>query len=189
MVLFKQIGLGAGGPVLPSALRQQAQARRGEKVLASGRVDGRDAWLVATNWSMVEFVDGHLALRKDWHEVDRGVWAKDTARLTVTWTDGTARRIYPMSEGPGNVLEALHERVQASVVLSETVEVPQAGSAQVAIRRDLQSGEIFDQVLSSTVTSAHDPELLDQIRSTRNRLRDQVGLPPVPAGDAECGDQ
>lgn len=112
---------------------------------------------------------------RSWHLVDSGVWDPSISVLTVTWVDHSPVVRVRLTE-PNGLPETLRERVQASVILSEDVDLGRDRSARVVIRRDLASGELLSQTLLGPGVTARDPGTLVQTEQALARLREQVGL-------------
>ena len=68
------------------------------------------------------------------------------------------------------------ERVQASVVLAQRVELGERRSARAVIRQDLASGELVEQVVLGKGVRPDDPGVEPQTAAALAYLREQVGL-------------
>ncbi|WP_377643230.1 hypothetical protein [Oryzobacter terrae] len=116
-----------------------------------------------------------VALSRPWHLVDAGSWDGESDTLTVTWVDGERPTRLVLPE-PGQLPETLRERVQASVVLAEAVDLGNRRTAKVVVRKDLATDRLLSQaVLPKGVRSA-DPGVSEQVRAGLARVREQVGL-------------
>ncbi len=77
---------------------------------------------------------------------------------------------------PGQLPETLRERVQASVVLAETVDLGGRRTAKVVVRRDLGTGALLSQAVLGRGVRASDPGVAEELRLGLARVREQVGL-------------
>lgn len=109
-----------------------------------------------------------------WHLVDSGRWDPETFTLTITWVDGRRpTRVVLKEDSP--VPEAFRERVQASVVLVDQVDLGPRRRARVVVRRDLASGDLLGQTIFGRGTPP-DEQLRAATGLALNRLKEQVGL-------------
>ena len=58
---------------------------------------------------------------------------------------------------PGALPETLRERVQASVVISEAIDLGNRRTARVVVRKDLATGELLSQALLGPGVRSTDP--------------------------------
>jgi hypothetical protein len=161
---------------LPDAVRSALDLSRSERVLAWAKDDLSDSTVVATTHALYA-VDpaGTRALARPWHVVDAGSWSADLFQLTVTWVDG-ARPVQWVCREPTMLPETLRERVQASVVLMQRVDLGGRRSARAVIRQDLATGELVQQVVLGRGVRSGDPDLEEATASALAYLREQVGL-------------
>ena len=120
--------------------------------------------------------DGALALAvsRPWHLVDAGTWSEGGV-LRVTWVDAEPTLRLTLAE-PGQVPETLRERVQASVVLAEALDLGERRSAKVVVRRDLATGALLTQAVLGRGVGPDDPGVAEQLQQGLARVREQVGL-------------
>ena len=116
-----------------------------------------------------------VVLARPWHLVDSGTWSHDAFLLTVTWVDRHQPAQWVFRE-PSLLPETLRERVQASVVLAQRVELGERRSARAVIRQDLASGELVEQVVLGKGVRPDDPGVEPQTAAALAYLREQVGL-------------
>ncbi len=160
---------------LPSDVRAALGLGRGERVLSWAAEDD-GATVVATNHMLYAVsVSGERVLARPWHEVDAGTWSAELRTLTVTWVDG-GRPVQWVLGDTSLVPETLRERVQASVVLAQAVEVGPRRSARAVIRQDLANGDLVEQVVLGRGVPADDPEVVERAAAALDYLREQVGL-------------
>ena len=149
----------------------------GERVLAScpDTVTG-DQLLVATFSLLVVGPDGSVRLHRPWHLVDTGSYDNEADVLHVSWVDRAADLALNVG-GHRPFLMAFRERVQASVVIAETVDIDDRRSARVVIRKELSRDRLLDQVILGRGVRLADPGVKPRIQAARQQLREQVGLP------------
>ena len=150
---------------------------RGERVLATAVAKG-GATVVVTTRRLVA-TEGDLADGRPWHLVDSGRWDPDEGLLRVTWVDAHPEETWEL-ESPGGVPDALHERVQASVVLVEQVKLDRSRRARVVLRRDLTTDRLLAQTIVGRGCDPNDPELLAATEEVAASLAEQVGREPGP---------
>ncbi|HET8600462.1 MAG TPA: hypothetical protein VFL99_09060 [Segeticoccus sp.] len=166
-------------PGLPDSVKAALELPHGERVLAFAVDDNTAAHVVATNWSVIVVAsNGVVTLRKPWHLADAGSWNQDLWTLTITWVDGSQAAQWSFKNQSGAMAQAVHERVQSSVVLAAQLAFPGQGRGRVVIRRDHATGELLEQTLLGRGVRRDDPEVQQLLRATLDELRDQVGLPP-----------
>lgn len=163
-------------PKVPADVAAAIAPADGERLLAWASVAG-GATLVAGRHCLylVGDVDGAPSVLRSrpWHLVDAGTW--DDGALAVTWVDGEPP-LRARLEEPGMLPETLRERVQASVVLAETVDLGGRRTAKVVVRRDLASGALLSQAVLGKGVRSTDPGVADAVRAGVARVREQVGL-------------
>jgi hypothetical protein len=164
------------GERLPALVRRAVATGSGERVLSWGRDATTGAYVVASNQRVrVVSPEGEVQLDRPWHEVDAGTWSSELEQLTVTWVDGS--RPVQWALGSSSMLpETLRERVQASVVLAERVDLGPRRTARVVIRQDLASGALLEQVVTGRGVRPDDAEVVAATSAALAHLREQVGL-------------
>ncbi len=161
-------------PVLPAQVGAALALDRSERVL-EWTADTAGTVLVATTTNLYAVAGGEVVLSRPWHLVDAGRWNRDTSALTVTWVDGQRRGRWTIEEGAA-FLQALRERVQASVVLSEAVDLGDGRSARVVVRRDLATDRLLGQTILGRGIRAGDPGVAEATAAALAALKEQVGL-------------
>ena len=181
--IFRRRGETAGLPPVVRAAVTAAdtdQSRTGS-ILATAATTarGESAWLVATTHdvALVAESEPHVRWRRPWHEVDTASWGREAGELTITFVDGGRPTAYPLGREDA-FLRVLRERVQASAVTSVELDLPRPKRARVAIRQDLATGELLDQVVLGRGTRPS-PEIDAHAQQVLAILRDEVGLPPT----------
>lgn len=166
---------GLRAPALPAAARAAIDLRGG-KVLdwAVEELTGTTVIAGSRNLYAVTSAAAQV-LDRPWHLVDTGAWNGDRSALTVTWVDGAPGNQWVL-ERPGTFPRTLRERVQASVVLAETLDLGERRTARVVIRKELGSGRLFGQTVLGRGVSTSDPGVAEATQWAMARLREQVGL-------------
>ncbi|WP_446665666.1 hypothetical protein [Flexivirga sp. B27] len=163
-------------PQLPPEVQQQLDLPKRERVLASAVDKPTGAHVVATTWHLfVVDPDGQVVARP-WHDVDSGQWDSQTWSLTVTWIDRKRPGQWTFDEQDTRLPETFHERVQASIVLSEELPLTGRGSGRVVVRRDLQNDSLLTQTVLGRGVRPNDPQVQDAVARTKAFVEDAVGL-------------
>lgn len=177
----EQDRMSAGVPQIPAEVLTRAGLQRRERVLAGAQDDMTGSWVVLTTFRMIVVSQTAVESARPWLEVDAGSWDPESGALSLTWVGGGRAMQWRFLKrtGPGRVPETFRERVSASIVLQEHLDLGGGRTARVVIREDLSTRELREQVLLGRRARADDAELAEQIRGVRTLLRDQVGMPVV----------
>ena len=161
---------------VPPEVREALDLPRSERALSWAHDDLAGTTVVATTHGLYA-VDraGERTLAKPWHLVDAGSWSADLFQLTVTWVDGSRPSQWVFREAT-MLPETLRERVQASVVLAQRLDLGDRRSARAVIRQDLATGELVQQVVLGRGVRAGDPGVDEATGAALAYLREQVGL-------------
>ena len=153
---------------------RELRALRGSAphVIAAGRGEG----------VLVVALGDVLAVRREgqwgqvgWQYIQHGSWDGDDDRLSWTLIDGTEHSAVLTEAGqlPGAFLE----RVQASVLVQEKLEVPGGGSVVLIGRRNpAGTGEVTWMAQPSGRAAMDEPAVQEFIVSQSERLADEYGL-------------
>lgn len=172
------LGRRASQADLAPAVTQALELAKGERVLAHALDDHTGAHVVATTYALaVVTPTGERTLRRRWLSVDAGAWEPETATLSVTWADGGRPGQWSFRDQRTVLPEALHERVQASVVLSTRLTLGDQRTGRVAIRQDFATRELLAQTILGRHARADDPEVQAHVHAALGHLLGQVGLP------------
>ncbi len=113
-------------PAVPADVVAAIDPEEHEKLLAWAVEEGSGRTVVAGRHRLYAVAPGpdgpHLALSRPWHLVDSGLWSGEDGSLRVTWVDGERPARFVLTE-PGLLPETLRERVQASVVIAESIDL------------------------------------------------------------------
>lgn len=151
-----------------------------DKLAAAAWDELGQQWVLATHTHLaVVAQDGEVRRSRPWLEVDGGAWDPDSDTLRVTWVNGSEPSRWTFTgAGAHAFTDTFRDRVEASVVLVREVDLGPGRTARVAIRKDLATRELVDQVVAGPRVSPDDTELHEQVAVVRAALRDQTGLPP-----------
>lgn len=166
-------------PPVPADVAAVIDPAEHERLLAWAVETGTGTTVVAGRHRLYAVAPGpdgpHLALSRPWHLVDSGLWSGEDATLRVTWVDGERPAHFVLDE-PGMLPETLRERVQASVVLAEAVDLGGRRTARVVVRKDLATEALLTQAVLGPGVRSTDPGVSEQVRAGLTRVREQVGL-------------
>ncbi|WP_420113326.1 hypothetical protein [Pseudactinotalea sp.] len=145
-----------------------------DRVLVSSELDG-GRWLVLTRSELALVTSETLTWRRPWHEVERGGWDGEKHALTVHWVGiDEPDVLVTVDENPRDLPLAFRERVDASVVHSESEPAPGGGTVRAVVRRTPE-GTLLTQVLA-VGRVRRGPALESQIDALEAKVRDAVGL-------------
>ena len=130
---------------------------RGERILAAA-LDDSGNWLAGSVRALhLGSASGWTVLA--WERVDRAAWDRDTERLEVVevaeFGQPQPRHVHQISD-PGRLLELVHERVTASVVITRHVPVDGSRGLRIVGRR--APGTADPVVWSALLDDALDPD-------------------------------
>jgi hypothetical protein len=152
------------------------QLEAGDRVVAACPDGATSEVLVAsTHHLSIVASDGGMRLRKPWHLVDTGRYDDDADVLHVTWVDRDPDLALHVG-GHRPFLQAFRERVQASVVIADSLDLGSGRTARLVIRKDLRQDRLLDQVILGPGVRLGDPGVRPRIGAARRMLREQVGL-------------
>ncbi|PFG41311.1 hypothetical protein ATJ97_3860 [Georgenia soli] len=164
---------GRRSPKLPPDVGARLD-RRDSPLAHAELTDGR--WAVAAAGALVVADADGVVGRYPWHTVEHGRWDGDAGELTVAWVDGavTPLVLRPVEHDPARFTSTLRERVQSSVVHTESLDTPGGAFVRVNIRRD-ENGGLLSQVTVQGQLRGDDAErkLIDDLE---RRARSAVGL-------------
>ncbi|WP_050348795.1 hypothetical protein [Arsenicicoccus sp. oral taxon 190] len=168
-------------PQLSPTDRDRVGLSKGDELLALLELPQVQARLLVTTHHVVLLPDAGTPVARPWHLVDRAGWARDEAALTISWVDDLTTWRLTITDPEPRALQALRERVQASVVAHEDVSAGARGSVRVVVRQDLATRELLLQTLYARGARPQDPGVRDAVARADRALRDAVGLPPADA--------
>lgn len=166
-------------PPVPADVAAAIDIEDGEKLLAWA-VDVRTRSTVVAGRHRLYVVaadpaGARVTLSRPWYLVDAGTWGGEDGILMITWVDGEPPARFELTE-LGMFPETLRERVQASVVLAEALDLGARRTAKVVVRKDLATGALLSQAVLGPGVRSADPGVSEQVRAGLRRVREQVGL-------------
>ncbi|UFN44452.1 hypothetical protein [Nocardioides okcheonensis] len=151
----------------------------GERVLAAA-TSAEGTVLAGTRDAFYVVVDGETR-RVPWEQVEAAGWDRDTDtfRLSEVGTWGEERPVHTARlEEPGRLLELVHERVTASVVLQRHVGVDgRRGLRVIARRAPSGDGGVQWVYEYDEGVDPDDPAVRALARQALDGMRRDVGLP------------
>ncbi len=182
---------------LPRAVDAALGLASGERVMAWGRDERTQSFVVATTSRLVVVADeatraaaaglpqqgtaswgdsGATVLARPWHEVEGGAWEPHTATISVSWVDGGRASQWTLRTGGDRFSAVFYERVAASVVVDAPVERDGRPLGRVAIRRDLATGDLLRQTSWGRGVRHDDPATAAAAARLLDTLAEQSGL-------------
>lgn len=155
------------------------QVARGERVLAAATADD-GAVLAGTRDAFYVVRDG-VTRRVPWEEVEAAGWDRDTDtfRLSEVGTWGEQRPVHiARLDEPGRLLELVHERVTASVLLQRHVALGGRRGVRVIARRAPSGDGAVQWVYEyDEGVDPDDPVVRSAAREALEALQRDVGMP------------
>ncbi len=148
----------------------------GERVVAWGSSPGADAtqtlFAAATDKALYLQATGD---RLPWDRISKATWNDPLLELVVSMDSGQPRLLRLTVEDARDLPAAVHDRVTASVLISERVDLGNGAGALIVARRsdddDVRWTVLFDSGLDTT-----DPVLRAAADAALARLRDALGI-------------
>jgi hypothetical protein len=135
------------------------------------------SWAVVASGALIVADTSGVRARHPWHTIQHGRWDGELRQFTVSWVDGSRRplTLTTASDDVESFAAAVRERVQSSVVHTETAETGHGTLLRAQIRR-AEDGSLFSQLTAQGALYGDDDErrLIDALES---RARAAVGLP------------
>jgi hypothetical protein len=157
---------------LPDDARAALELARGERVLsAARRRDGE--WVAATDQGLVG-----VGWRAAWSAATHAQWYDDASTLAVAWLDddgGRQERSLVLDE-PGLLPETVHERVTATILLSQHLPVDGRRGVRVVARRQPGSDEVQWQVVPDAGIDPGDPQVSARVARLMRGMATELGL-------------
>ncbi len=156
----------------PDAARSAVPA--GERLLAWGACDD-GALVVATDRSLVLPEPGGSMRAVRWESVAQASWQDERLEVVESGGGGQGRRTTVLSVlQPGALPEALRERVTATIVVSEHVDLVGERGARITARRSPGGSDLTWVVTFDAGLDARDPALREAADAAVARLKGQV---------------
>lgn len=142
-----------------------------EPALAFAKLE--DGWAVATRGGL-HVIQGDRPLSRHWTDVDGASLDGETGELEIRWVDGTEPVRFAV-DARSRLPRVVHDRVQNSILLAETVKVPGDRHVRVVLRRS-SDGTLFSQVIGNGRVDLADPDVAALIDAAEARVREAAGL-------------
>ena len=152
--------------------------RPGEKVVAWASAPGADAtqtlFTAATDRAI--YVQ-ELSERIPWDRISKASWQEPLLELVVLDDDGQPARVVRIRvEEARDLPAAVHDRVTASVVVSERVDLGGGAFALMVARRASDDDEVRWSVVFDPGLDASNPVLREAAETALARLRSALGI-------------
>ena len=169
--------MGILGDRLPAEVRRSLRLTRGERILAWAPGEATGALLVATDralhgrgWPVALAVPERLA----WHAIQRASWEEPTLEIVPVGRDASTIRV-DLAD-PGTLPAAVRDRVTASVVVQERLELSAGRGARAVARRDSDTGEVRWAVTFDAGLDPSDSALRGEADAALARMRSALGV-------------
>lgn len=127
-------------------------------------------WLVACEQGLV--VSGRGATYHPWFTIEAATWDPATSTVAVSYSAGGGKQWVTDDENR-KLLHVLRDRIQNSVVTSQTIKVP-GGKVHLAIRRTPDG--LVSQITADPAVNTQTPQARELIDQAEQTLRSAVGL-------------
>lgn len=159
---------------LPVEIRRRAVeslSQRRPRVLTWGRTE--DAYVLGTPEALVIAADEVTIV--PWHRIDRGGW--DQQSSTLSWTTDSGRSEVVLTKA-GRLPELVRERIEASFLARQTLELAGGREVTLMVRRHLGADDAPCEfrVTADTGVNMSDPVVATKVRTALRQLRDDYGL-------------
>jgi hypothetical protein len=152
-------------------------AEKGERLLAWAAVEGDGGRIMASTKALYLPATGHLtaATRLPWTAVDRATWTEPELNVHARVGDSERHWRIRLAEA-GRMPEVVRERVTASIVISEHVELTEGAGARIVGRRGGSDDPIEWSITFDAGLDPTDPVLRGAAVSALADLRESLGI-------------
>lgn len=171
-------GLPGFGSRLPGDVPERVGVRRGEKVVAWGCGPGADVttatYVLATDRAL--YVEAESE-RVPWSSISKACWDEPMLDVVVLDDSGRPSRLLHLRiDDARDLPPAVHDRVTASVVVTERVDLGDGAKALLVARRGSDDGQIRWSVVFDAGLDARDPSLRAAADAALAQLRGSLGI-------------
>jgi hypothetical protein len=167
------MALFGGRRAVPADVRPHLGLERGERVLATARLD--DGGIAVATDRLLLVADARARRwALPWYQVDAAGWDDGERRLEVDLVDGGRQRLLLAGDERTLLPEVVRERVQWSIVLTQHVQAGHRRAVRVVVRRG--PDELIVQVVPDPGVDLEDPAVAEAVRRARAEVEQAVGL-------------
>ena len=163
------------GNRLPGAVVSMLGIPRSERVVAWGSDsdETQTAYVAATDRALYLSARGE---RIPWDRISKASWDEPVLEIVVVDDAGRPERVLVRMDDEGEVPAAVHDRVTASVVVSEWVDLAGGKGARLVARRASDDDAVRWSVVFDSGLDPSDPSLRQAAHEALSRLRDSLGI-------------
>ncbi len=154
-------------------LLELGESRSGDRLLAWSSLVGGGAAAATIKHLRIVTPRGTKIFRP-WLEVDHAVWEQESRTLVIWWVDSRRTTPLEIQDDVGRLPEVIRERVQASVVLTASVPLPNGRAGRVALRRD-PDGALVAQSLVPPGVKQEAPDVAPLLAAAVDALWSEAG--------------
>jgi hypothetical protein len=152
--------------------------RRDDHVIAAARTTD-DRWVVATAENLIvgpSQVDSAADVQRlPWERIGAAAWSDDVLEVSVSFPGRPRQRLALRFDEPGQLPEAVRDRVTASIVVNEHVRIDgRLGVRIVGRRRPRQDGLVWTMSFDRGL-DPDDPWIRGRAEEELERLREMTG--------------
>ena len=150
-----------------------AESRSGNRLLAWSTLVGGGA-AAATIKDLRIVTPRGTKLFQPWVQVDHAVWEQESRTLVIWWVGSRRTTPLEIQDDVGRLPEVIRERVQASVVLTASVPLPNGRAGRVALRRGPE-GVLVAQALVPPGVKEDAPDVAPLLAAAVEALWSEAG--------------
>ena len=163
---------------LPGTVAAMLGIRPGERVIAWASAPGADA--TQTNFTAATeralYVQ-EIGERIPWDRISKAAWDEPLLELVILDDDGQPDRVVRVrAEEARDLPAAVHDRVTASVVVSERVDLGDGAGALMVARRASDEDAVRWSIVFDAGLDPSNPALRDAADDALARLRSAMGI-------------
>ena len=149
------------------------ESRSGNRLLAWSTLVGGGA-AAATIKDLRIVTPRGTKLFQPWVQVDHAVWEQESRTLVIWWVGSRRTTPLEIQDDVGRLPEVIRERVQASVVLTASVPLPNGRAGRVALRRGPE-GVLVAQALVPPGVKEDAPDVAPLLAAAVEALWSEAG--------------